>query len=88
MFKLFNEKCKYCFNYLSKSIKTNIVNLNKRLFKSLNDDEISEITKDNNDLNEDYEDENVEILLEQTEQDIDNQYEIQYNIWLNYNNSM
>ncbi|CAB4388169.1 unnamed protein product [Rhizophagus irregularis] len=38
------------------------------------------------DLDEDYEDENIEALLEQTEQDMDNQYEIQYNIWLNYNN--
>ncbi|GES87671.1 hypothetical protein GLOIN_2v1485098 [Rhizophagus clarus] len=63
-------------------------NLNKRLFKSLNNDEIAEITKDNNDLDDDYEDENVETLLEETEESIDNQYEIQYNIWLNYNNSM
>ncbi|GBB97385.1 hypothetical protein RclHR1_29820002 [Rhizophagus clarus] len=62
--------------------------LNKRLFKSLNNDEIAEITKDNNDLDDDYEDENVETLLEETEESIDNQYEIQYNIWLNYNNSM
>ena len=81
---IFNEKCKYCFNYLSKSIKTNIASLNKRLFKSLKDDELPEITKDD-DLDEDYEDENIETLLEQTEQDINNQYEIQYNIWLNYN---
>jgi hypothetical protein len=70
---------------LSKSIKTNITSLNKRLFKPLNDDEIPEITKDY-DLDEYYEDENIETLLEQTEQNIDNQYEIQYNIWLNYNN--
>ncbi|GBB88522.1 hypothetical protein RclHR1_15040008 [Rhizophagus clarus] len=83
-----NEKCEYCFNYLSKSIKTNIISLNKRLFKSLNDDEITEITKDNNDLDDNYEDENVETLLEETEENIDNQYEIQYNIWLNYNNNM
>ncbi|GES75275.1 hypothetical protein GLOIN_2v1782578 [Rhizophagus clarus] len=81
---LLNEKCKYCFNYLSESIKTNITSLNKRLFKPLKDNEIPEITKDN-DLNENYENENIEILLEQTEQNIDNQYEIQYNIWLNYN---
>ena len=53
--------------------------------KPLNDDEIPEITKDD-DLDEYYEDENIETLLEQTEQNIDNQYEIQYNIWLNYNN--
>ncbi|PKK62126.1 hypothetical protein RhiirC2_790836, partial [Rhizophagus irregularis] len=81
---LLNEKYKYCFNYLSRSIKTNITSLNKRLSKPLRDDEISEITKDN-DLDEDYEDENVETLLKQTEQNIDNQYEIQCNIWLNYN---
>ena len=82
--KLLNEKCKYCFNYLSRSIKTNITSLNKRLSKPLSDDEISEITK-NDDLDEDYEVENVETLLEQAEQNIDNQYEIQYNIWQNYN---
>ncbi|PKY28197.1 hypothetical protein RhiirB3_480441 [Rhizophagus irregularis] len=82
---ILNEKCKYCFNYLLKSIKTNITSLNKRLSKPLKDNEIPEITKDD-DLNEDYEDENIETLLEQTEQNIDNQYEIQYNIWLNYNN--
>ncbi|GES89157.1 hypothetical protein GLOIN_2v1485098 [Rhizophagus clarus] len=83
-----NEKCEYYFNYLSKNIKTNIISLNKRSFKSLNDDKIAEITKNNNDLDDDYEDENVETLLEETEENIDNQYEIQYNIWLNYNNNM
>ncbi|GBC04333.1 hypothetical protein RclHR1_05620007 [Rhizophagus clarus] len=67
---LLNEKYKYCFNYLLESIKTNITSLNKRLFKPLKDNEILEITKDN-DLNENYENENIEILLEQTEQNID-----------------
>ncbi|POG75269.1 hypothetical protein GLOIN_2v1770313 [Rhizophagus irregularis DAOM 181602=DAOM 197198] len=43
---ILNEKCKYCFNYLSRSIKTNITNLNKRLSKPLKDNEIPEITKD------------------------------------------
>ncbi|UZO08141.1 uncharacterized protein OCT59_028405 [Rhizophagus irregularis] len=59
---ILNEKCKYCFNYLSKNIKTNITSLNKRLFKPLKDNEIPEITKDD-DLNKDYEDENIETLL-------------------------
>jgi hypothetical protein len=86
---LLNEKCKYCFNYLSENIKTNITSLNRRLFKPLKDDEISEITKDEkdeDDLGEDYEGENIETLLEQEEHNIDNQYEIQYHIWQSYNN--
>lgn len=81
---LLNEKCKHCFNYLSESIKTNINSLNKRLAKPLKDNEIPEITKDE-DLNENYEGENIETLLEQVEYNLNNQYEIQYNIWLNYN---
>src|SRR4051812_9604812 len=82
---LLNEKCKYCFNYLSESIKTNITSLNKRLSKPLKDDEISEFTEDKG-LDEDHDDENIDSLLEQEEYNINNQYEIQYNIWLNYNN--
>ncbi|PKB97921.1 hypothetical protein RhiirA5_432287 [Rhizophagus irregularis] len=81
-----NDKfCKYCFNYLSESIKTNITSLNKRLFKPLKDNEISEFTEDKG-LDEDYDDENIDSLLEQEEYNINNQYKIQYNIWLNYNN--
>ncbi|UZO00233.1 uncharacterized protein OCT59_001485 [Rhizophagus irregularis] len=69
----------------NKSIKTNITSLNKRLFKPLKDNEISEFTEDKG-LDEDYDDENIDSLLEQEEYNINNQYEIQYNIWLNYNN--
>ncbi|PKK64928.1 hypothetical protein RhiirC2_786848 [Rhizophagus irregularis] len=47
--------------------------------------EISEFTEDKG-LDEDYDDENIDSLLEQEEYNINNQYEIQYNIWLNYNN--
>ena len=61
---LLNEKYTYCFNYLSESIKTNITSLNRRLFKPLKDNKLSEITKDKDDLDEDYEDENIESLLE------------------------
>ena len=82
---LLNGKCKYCFNYLSESIKTNITSLNKRLSKPLKDNEISEFTEDKG-LDEDYDNENIDNLLEQEEYNINNQYEIQYNIWLNYNN--
>ena len=82
-----NEKCKYCFNYLSESIKTNIISLNKRLSKPLTNDEISEITNEDDLDNKDYEDENIETLLEQVGHNIDNQYEIQYHIWQNYNNT-
>ncbi|RGB31187.1 hypothetical protein C1646_764348 [Rhizophagus diaphanus] len=63
---LLDEKCKYCFNYLSESIKTNITSLNKRLFKPLKDNDISEFT-DNKGLNEDYDDENIDNFLEQEE---------------------
>ena len=82
---LLNDKCKYCFNYLSESIKTNITSLNKRLSKPLKDNEIPEVTEDMG-LDDDYDDENIDSLLEQEEYNINNQYEIQYNIWLNYNN--
>ncbi|TMI93446.1 MAG: hypothetical protein E6H08_10520 [Bacteroidetes bacterium] len=82
---LLNDKCKYCFNYLSESIKTNITSLNKRLSKPLKDNEIPEVTEDIG-LDDDYDDENIDSLLEQEEYNINNQYEIQYNIWLNYNN--
>jgi hypothetical protein len=80
-----DEKCKHCFNYLSESIKNNINSLNKRLSKPLKDDEISEIKNNENNLKID-ENENVEILLEQVEYNINNQYEIQTQIWQNYNN--
>ncbi|GBC23930.2 hypothetical protein GLOIN_2v1485098 [Rhizophagus irregularis DAOM 181602=DAOM 197198] len=82
---LLNEKCKYCFNYLSESIKTNITTLNKRLSKPLKDNEIPEFLEEKG-LDEDYDDENIDSLLEQKEYNINNQYEIQYNIWQNYNN--
>ena len=42
---------------------------------------------DENDLGEDYEGENIEVLLEQVKYNIDNQYKIQYHIWQNYNNT-
>ena len=50
-----NEKCKYYFNYLSESIKTDIISLNKRLFKSLTNDKITEITNEDDLDNKDYE---------------------------------
>ncbi|PKC09208.1 hypothetical protein RhiirA5_415958 [Rhizophagus irregularis] len=74
---LLNEKCKYCFNYLSESIKTNITTLNKRLSKPLKDNEIPEFLEEKG-LDEDYDDENIDSLLEQEEYNINNQYEIQY----------
>ncbi|PKK60126.1 hypothetical protein RhiirC2_793796 [Rhizophagus irregularis] len=56
---LLNEKCKYCFNYLSESIKTNITTLNKRLSKPLKDNEIPEFLEEKG-LDEDYDDENID----------------------------
>jgi hypothetical protein len=84
---LLNEKCKHCFSYLSESIKTNITSLNKRLSKSLTNNEMSKITKNEDYLDEDYEGENIETLLEQVEHNINNQYEIQYHVWKNYNST-
>ena len=46
---------------------------------------MSEFTEDKG-LDKDHDDENIDSLLEQEEFNINNQYEIQYNIWLNYNN--
>ena len=45
--------------------------VNERLSKPLRDDEIPKITKDDEDLNEDYEDENIETLIEQEEYNVD-----------------
>src|SRR5256885_2663601 len=61
---LLNEKCKYCFDYLSESIKTNITSLNRRLFKRLNDNEIPEITKNDDNLGVNYEAEHIETRLQ------------------------
>jgi hypothetical protein len=48
---------------------------------------MSKITKNEDYLDEDYEGENIETLLEQVEHNINNQYEIQYHVWKNYNST-
>ena len=49
--------------------------------------EIPLFEDENNDLNEDNNDdnENIESILERTEYNIENQYNIMYQQWLNYN---
>jgi len=84
---LFNDKCNYCFDYFSSEIERNIKSLNKRLFAPLKQNEIPLFEDENNDLNEDNNDdnENIESILERTEYNIENQYNIMYQQWLNYN---
>ena len=83
---LFDEKCIYCFNYLSSEIERNIKSLNKRLFAPLKENEIPLFEDENNDNyeNNDKDDETIEDILEKTEYNIENQYNIMYQQWLNY----
>ena len=77
--------CEYCFNYLSLNIENNITSLKKRLFTPLKDNEKPLVEdEDNNNLSEDNNDENIENILERIESNIDNQFEILYQTWLNY----
>ena len=83
---LLKDNCEYCFNYLSLNIKKNITSLKKRLYTPLKDNEKPLVEDENNDsLNEDNNDnENIENILERIESNIDNQFEILYQTWLNY----
>ena len=77
--------CEYCFNYLSLNIETNITSLKKRLLTPLKDNEKPLVEdEDDNSLSEDNNDENIENILERIESNIDNQFEILYQTWLNY----
>jgi hypothetical protein len=77
--------CEYCFNYLSLNIENNITSLKKRLFTPLKDNEKPLVEdENNNNLSEDNNDENIENILERIESNIDNQFEILYQTWLNY----
>ena len=64
-----------------------IKNLNKRLFTPLKENEIPLFEDENDDLNVNNNDdsESIESILEKTEYDIENQYSIMYQQWLNYN---
>ncbi|PKK59584.1 hypothetical protein RhiirC2_794641 [Rhizophagus irregularis] len=60
--------------------------LNQRLLTSLKENEIPLFEKENNNDDENNEEENIENILEETECDVENQYDIIYQQWLNYNN--
>jgi hypothetical protein len=82
---LLKDNCEHCFNYLSLNIKKNINSLKKRLLTPLKDNEKPLVEdEDSNNLNEDTNDENIENILEKIESSIDNQFEILYQTWLNY----
>ncbi|CAB4427263.1 unnamed protein product [Rhizophagus irregularis] len=81
---LLKGNCEYCLNYLL-NIKKNINSLKKRLLAPLKDNEKPLVEdEDNNNLNEDTNEENIENILEKIESNIDNQFEILYQTWLNY----
>ncbi|UZO06226.1 uncharacterized protein OCT59_026556 [Rhizophagus irregularis] len=83
---LYNGNCNHCFNYLSSEIKKNINSLTERLNTLLKDNEKPLIEKDaNNNINEDI-DENIQDIMENVEQNIDNQFEILYQKWSDYDN--
>ncbi|UZO15892.1 uncharacterized protein OCT59_007302 [Rhizophagus irregularis] len=52
---------------------------------SLKENEIPLFEKENNNDDENDEEENIENILERTECDVENQYDIMYQQWLNYN---
>ena len=79
---LYNDKCNHCFNYLSTAIKKNIESLDKRLSTPLQE---KDKTEDENNNDENDEEENIENILERIECDVENQYNIMYQQWLNYN---
>ena len=81
---LLKDNCEHCFNYLSLNIKKNIDSLKKRLLTPLKDNEKPLVEdEDSNNLNEDINDEKEKI-----ESSIDNQFEISYQTWLNYDSLM
>jgi len=59
--------------------------LDQRLSTSLRENEIPLFEKENNNDNENNEEENIENILERAECDVENQYDIMYQQWLNYN---
>ncbi|CAB4417820.1 unnamed protein product [Rhizophagus irregularis] len=82
---LYDDKCNFCFDYLSSGIEKNIKSLDQRLSTSLKENEIPLFEKENNNDDENDEKENIENILERTECDVENQYDIIYQQWLNYN---
>ena len=69
---LYNNKCNFCFDYLSTKIKKNIKNLDKRLSTPLRENEIPLFEDKNNNNNENDDDENIENILEKIKYDVKN----------------
>ncbi|GET51013.1 hypothetical protein GLOIN_2v1767735 [Rhizophagus irregularis DAOM 181602=DAOM 197198] len=67
----------------TKQINNN--NLNKRLSTSLEENETPLFENENKNDEENDDNENIENILEKTECDVENQYNIIYQQWLNYN---
>src|SRR6266498_1146934 len=65
---LYNDKCNFCFDYLSIEIKKNIKSLYKRLSTPLRENEIPLFEDENNNNNEN-DDDNIENILERIEYD-------------------
>ena len=83
---LLKDNCEYCFDYLSLNIKKNITSLKKRLFTPLKDNEKPLVDEEKIDNSSDENnDENIQSILEKLEQNIDNQFEILYQKWSEYN---
>ncbi|GES79025.1 hypothetical protein GLOIN_2v1787998 [Rhizophagus clarus] len=80
----YNGNCVHCFSYLSLKIKKNIDSLTERLNIPLKNNEKPLVKEDTiNDTN-DNNDENIQDIIENLEQNIDNQFEILYQKWTNY----
>ncbi|UZO16839.1 uncharacterized protein OCT59_008208 [Rhizophagus irregularis] len=67
------------------SFDIEVDSLDQRLSTSLKENEIPLFEKENNNDDENDEEENIENILERIECDVENQYDIMYQQWLNYN---
>ncbi|PKK58458.1 hypothetical protein RhiirC2_796263 [Rhizophagus irregularis] len=81
---LYNDKCNHYFNYLSFEAQKNINTLTARLTTPLKDNEIPLVEEEINNNSNENNDENIQSILERLEQNIDNQFEILYQEWSNY----
>jgi len=83
---LYSGKCNHCFNYLSFEAQKNINTLTARLTTPLKDNEIPLVEKEIDNSSNENNDENIQSILERLEQNIDNQFEILYQEWSDYDN--
>jgi hypothetical protein len=83
---LYNGKCNHCFNYLSLGVQKNINVLTARLTTPLKDNELPLVEEEIDNISSDENnDENIQSILERLEHNIDNQFEILYQEWSDYN---